>query len=207
MQNGKDRFGEKLRLVRQARENIYFAEKDRQLIERLRSRLQKVERAEGKNPKSKQKPNDRPARKNVAAPKTYLVPIDFSKGSEIALQHAVRIARENNGKLLLFHVLNENLFHSGTILPKDYVEILEKQARDGLKKMVRRARVEPSEYQSILVWGSDTGRTIADHARKLKASMIIMGSHGRTGLKRLMLGSVAERTLRYTERPVLIVKK
>jgi nucleotide-binding universal stress UspA family protein len=207
MQNGKDRFGDKLRLVRRARENIYFAERDRQLIERLRSRLRKVERAEGKNPKSKQRPNDRPARKNVAAPKTYLVPIDFSKGSEIALQHAIRIACENNGKLLLFHVLNENLFHSGTILPKDYVEILEKQARDRLHKMARTARLQPGEYRSILVWGSDTARRIVSYAKKLKASMIIMGSHGRTGLKRLMLGSVAERTLRYAECPVLIVKK
>jgi hypothetical protein len=45
-----------------------------------------------------------------------------------------------------------------------------------------------------------------DYAKEIRASMIIMGSHGRTGFRRLMLGSIAERTLRYAECPVLIVK-
>jgi nucleotide-binding universal stress UspA family protein len=231
MKNGKDRFGETMRLVRQARENIYFAEKDRQLIERLKARLRTVEKSEGNNlgrtetlkhprrgkgkpvshsyPVSSPTPRLAPAnvRKNATTLKRYLVPVDFSVGSGIALQHAVRIARENNGKLLLFHVLDENIFHPGTPLPENYVEILEKQARDRFKKMARRARLKSREYQSITVWGKDAARTIADHAKKLKASMIIMASHGRTGLKRLVLGSIAERTLRYVECPVLIVKK
>lgn len=168
--------------------------------------MQKAGRPEEKNPKSKEKLRDRATRKNMATPKRYLVPVDFSKGSEVALKHAVGIARESGGQLLLLHVLNENIFHSGTILPKGYGEILEKQARDGLDKMVTRARLEPGEYRSIVVWGTNTGRTIADHAKKLKASMIIMAGHGQTGFKRLMLGSVAERTLRYAECPVLIVK-
>ena len=203
MQNGKDRFGEKLRLVRRARENIYFAEKDRKLIERLRGGLQKAGRSEEKNPKSKEKLRDRATRKNVAVPKTYLVPVDFSKRSEIALQHARRISRENDGKLVLLHVLNENMFHPRRILPKSHTE---KRARDGLKRIAGKARLEPREYRFVVVWGRDMARTIANRAKKLHASMIIMGSHGRTGLTRLMLGSVAERTLRYAECPVLIVK-
>ena len=48
---------------------------------------------------------------------------------------------------------------------------------------------------------------IARQAKKLRVAMIVMGSHGRTGLQRLLLGSVAERTLRYTDCPVLIVKR
>jgi universal stress protein A len=202
MQDQKNRFGEKLSLVRQGRENIYFAEKNRRLIEQLRARLQKERR-----PSSKSKESNRRAPNKKIAPRIYLVPVDFSKGSEVALKHAVGIAREGGGQLLLLHVLNENIFHSGTILPKRYFAILEKQARDGLKKMARLARLQPGEYQSIHVWGRDTGLTIADYAKKLKASMIIMGSDGRTGLSRLVLGSVAERTLRYAECPVLIVKK
>jgi len=59
----------------------------------------------------------------------------------------------------------------------------------------------------MLIRGVDPGRMIADLARRSRASMIIMGSHGRTGLQRLMLGSIAERTLRYAKCPVLIVKK
>ena len=57
-----------------------------------------------------------------------------------------------------------------------------------------------------LARGADFADVIVRHAKKLRASMIIMGSHGRTGLRRLLLGSVAERTLRYAKCPVLIVK-
>ncbi len=59
----------------------------------------------------------------------------------------------------------------------------------------------------MLIRGVYPGGMIADLARRSRASMIIMGSHGRTGLQRLMLGSIAERTLRYAKCPVLIVKK
>jgi nucleotide-binding universal stress UspA family protein len=55
--------------------------------------------------------------------------------------------------------------------------------------------------------GVNPAEVIARQAKKLHASMIIMGSHGRTGLQRLLLGSVAERTLRLAGCPVLIVKK
>ncbi|OGQ54809.1 MAG: hypothetical protein A2W66_12895 [Deltaproteobacteria bacterium RIFCSPLOWO2_02_56_12] len=70
-----------------------------------------------------------------------------------------------------------------------------------------RKHLKPGQCRSMLIRGVDPGRTIADLARRSRASMIIMGSHGRTGLQRLMLGSIAERTLRYAKCPVLIVKK
>ena len=196
----KDRLGEKLTLARRARENVYFAERDRRVIERLRACLRKIEASDGKN-----KGNGRTVRKNGKISKIYLVPVDFSKRCEAALQHARRISRENDGKLVLLHVLNENMFHSRRILPKSHTE---KQARDGLKRFASRvARLEAGAYKSIVAWGPDAARTIASHAKKLRATMIIMGNHGRTGLTRLMLGSVAERTLRYAECPVLVVKK
>jgi nucleotide-binding universal stress UspA family protein len=194
----KDRFGEKLRLVRRARENVHFAEKDRRPIERPRARLRKLE---GSAPKSKG--SGRAARKSGTVSKTYLVPIDFSERCEIALQHAHRMSRENGGKLVLLHVINENMFHSRRIVPKRHTE---KLARDELKRLAARARLEPGGYKTVIAWGRDPARTIANHAKNLHASMIIMGNQGRTGLTRLMLGSVAERTLRYAECPVLVVK-
>jgi nucleotide-binding universal stress UspA family protein len=198
----KDRYGEKLKLVRRARENIYFAEKDRQLIARLRTRLQSAGRQD-----VKVKQAGSTARKTSTASKLYFVPVDFSNHSETALRHAASMARENNAKLLLAHVLDEKIFFSGAVLPADYTEILEKQARESLEKIARRARLDSVQHQFSLFWGADAARTIADQAKKLGASMIVMGSHGRTGLNRLLLGSVAERTLRYAECPVMIVKK
>jgi nucleotide-binding universal stress UspA family protein len=84
---------------------------------------------------------------------------------------------------------------------------MEMKARDEMKGIVRRVRLKQTEYQTIVGESADPACAIADQAKKSRAAMIIMGSHGRSGLQRLMLGSVAERTLRYVDCPVLIVKK
>ncbi len=141
----------------------------------------------------------------MATSKTYLVPVDFSKGSEIALKHAIKMSRENNGKLLLVHVISTTFAFPLEVGFSDIFEALEKEAREGIKKLAQRNRLK--KYRFVLISGGDTAQVIANLARKFRAHMIIMGSHGRTGLKRLMLGSVAERTLRYADCPVLIVKR
>lgn len=143
----------------------------------------------------------------MAASKTYLVPVDFSKGSELALNKAVKLARENKGKLLLVHVISTTLAFPLEVGFGDIFEAMEKDARERMKRLVRRKGLKPGQCRSVLIRGVDAALLIADLARKSRASMIIMGSHGRTGLQRLMLGSVAERTLRYAKCPVLIVKK
>jgi nucleotide-binding universal stress UspA family protein len=141
------------------------------------------------------------------ASKIYLVPVDFSKGSEVAVKHAIKTARENRGKLVLVHVISTNLVYPTEGAVFDYYGIVEKDAQNGFKKLAQLNRLRPKEYRTVLLRGGDTARMIADQAKKSRASLIIMGSHGRTGLQRFMLGSVAERTLRYAQCPVLIVKK
>lgn len=148
----------------------------------------------------------------MATKKTYLVPLDFSKASEDALDHAITLSREHKGQLLLVHVISDSALMmpghdaGAAAVLMDYYRVAEREAQQGLKKLVQRKRLKPGQFRSILIRGGDPARGIADQARKSRASMIIMGSHGRTGLKRLMLGSVAERTLRYARCPVLIVK-
>ena len=143
----------------------------------------------------------------MPASKTYLVPVDFSKGSEFALNHAIKLAGASKGKLLLVHVLSMTFAFPMEVDFSDIFDILEKDAREKMRKLVQRKHLKPGQCRSMLIRGVDPGRTIADLARRSRASMIIMGSHGRTGLQRLMLGSIAERTLRYAKCPVLIVKK
>jgi len=143
----------------------------------------------------------------MAASKTYLVPVDFSKGSEIALDQAIKMAHENRGKLLLVHVISAAFAFPLEAGFEDIFDILEKNARESMKKLIQRKRLKPGQYRSVLITGLDAAQVIAVQAKKHRASMIVMGSHGRTGLRRFMLGSVAERTLRYAECPVLIVKK
>ena len=143
----------------------------------------------------------------MAMSKTYLVPVDFSKGSEAALKHAVQLAREKKAKLLLLHVISATFAFPLEAGFADIFEALDADARAGLKKLVRRHGLKSGSYRAILVRGVEVARVIADQAKRSRASMIVMGSHGRTGLERFMLGSVAERTLRYAACPVLIVKK
>jgi len=143
----------------------------------------------------------------MGASKTFLVPVDFSKGSEIALKHAIRMARESGGRLLLIHVISVTFAFPLEVGFTDLVESVEKEAREGFNRLARRMRLKSGEYRSIIVRGNDTAQAIAAMAKKAKASMIVMASHGRAGLKRLILGSVAERSLRYAECPVLIVKR
>jgi nucleotide-binding universal stress UspA family protein len=143
----------------------------------------------------------------MAGIKTYLVPVDFSKGSEAALDQAVKMAKENRAKLLLVHVISTAFTYPLEAGYADIFDILEKSARESMAKLVRRKRLQPRRCRSLVIPGLNPADTIAALARKSRAAMIIMGSHGRTGLQRLMLGSVAERTLRYAQCPVLIVKK
>jgi nucleotide-binding universal stress UspA family protein len=143
----------------------------------------------------------------MAASKTYLVPVDFSKSSEIALNQAIKMARENRGKLLLVHVISATFAFPLKAGFSDIFETLEKNARKSMKKLLQRKRLKPTRDRSIFITGLDPAQAIVSQAKKSRASMIIMGSHGRTGLQKFLLGSVAERTLRYAHCPVLIVKK
>jgi universal stress protein A len=137
--------------------------------------------------------------------KTYLVPIDFSKYSEAALGHALQLARTMKGELLLVHVIIEP--NVPVPLRHSYEEILEKGTKVEMEKLIRRCSLRTGEYRVMILWGRDPASLLTQQARKSRASMIIMGSHGRTGLKHLLLGSVAEKTLRYAPCPVLVVKK
>lgn len=139
--------------------------------------------------------------------KRYVVPVDFSKGSEAAVKHAAALARENRGKLLLVHVIPEALIYPAEGAFFDYVAAAEKEAREKMRRLTKRLRLKPRQYRALFFSGGDTARVIANQARRCRAAMIVMGSHGRTGLQRLMIGSVAERTIRYADCPVLIVKK
>jgi nucleotide-binding universal stress UspA family protein len=141
------------------------------------------------------------------ASKTYLVPVDFSKGSEAALDSAIRIAKEHGGKLLLLHVISTAYTFPLEAGFPDIFETLEKNARESMSELIRRKRLKPRQCRSMLIAGVNPADVIAAVAKKSRAAMIVMGSHGKTGFQRFMLGSVAERTLRYAHCPVLIVKK
>jgi nucleotide-binding universal stress UspA family protein len=143
----------------------------------------------------------------MATANTYLVPLDFSRGSLRAFDYALSLARERNGKLVALHVAPAEMIYPPTGGRFDFYALLERDARENFSRLAKRKKLKPEECRFIVARGTDFAEVIARQAKKLRVAMIVMGSHGRTGLQRLLLGSVAERTLRYADCPVLIVKK
>jgi nucleotide-binding universal stress UspA family protein len=135
--------------------------------------------------------------------KRILVATDGSKQSGAAVSHAINLAGSYGGELIFLSVVDVNdelygeapgLFEELVRKAKLYVENAAEQAeKEGI----------PS---SALVREAEVYRSIVDLAEEKNINTIIMGSHGRTGLKRLLMGSVTERVIGYAKCPVLVVK-
>lgn len=143
----------------------------------------------------------------MARQNSYLVAVDFSRGGDKAFDYGLKLARERRSKLIALHVVPAEIIYPPTGGRFDFYGLMERDAREQFKKLAARKGLKPGECQLVLARGADFADIIARQAKKLRARMIIMGSHGRTGLRRFLLGSVAERTLRYADCPVLVVKK
>ena len=149
----------------------------------------------------------------MAARKSYLVAVDFSKTAEFALDHALKLSRENKAALILLHIIdNRSVVFGvpGRVTPGFYIHAktaAAEEAKAKLRGLLKKKKLGPKVCRALLVRHADPALAISKQANKLKVSMIIMGSRGRTGIKHLVLGSVAERILHYAHCPVLIVKK
>ena len=142
----------------------------------------------------------------MAKKETYLVPIDFSRGADKAFDYALKLTRERQAVLYALHVVPAELIYPPTGGRFDFYRLTERDARTNFAKLTKRKGVKPRECELVVARGTDFADIIVRQAKRLGVSMIVMGSHGRTGLGRFLLGSVAERTLRYASCPVLIVK-
>jgi nucleotide-binding universal stress UspA family protein len=134
--------------------------------------------------------------------KTILVPTDFSPMAEHALAEASSLAAEHGGSLVILHVEKTPRTHNG----ESHADLAEYV--DELRKAL--AAVLPTEpdvsYRHKLLFG-DPAEGILQTADEVDADLIVMGTHGRTGLNRLMMGSVAEVVVRRADCPVLTVKE
>jgi nucleotide-binding universal stress UspA family protein len=117
------------------------------------------------------------------------------------------LARENTSQVVALHVIPAEMIYPPTGGRFDFYALLEREARENFRKLSQRKKLKPAQCRFVVARGTNFAEVIVQEAKKLRATMIVMGSHGRTGLQRLLLGSVAERTLRYAACPVLIVKK
>ena len=136
-----------------------------------------------------------------------LVPIDFSEYSDHALDYAITFASKLQARLTLLHVI-ESLPVSGVdavTLPPDYLLELEVGANRHMRSYLARVTTARLTGDVAVVHGTPF-RVITEVAKERQADLIIMGTHGRTGLRHLWLGSVAERVVRLAPCPVLVVR-
>jgi len=140
-----------------------------------------------------------------------LLATDFSSGAEAALTEALALRRSCGGSLTLLHVFELPLAYGELAsMPAHLLDDLEQRSLAQMHALVAFARktAEPTEAASIsgFVVRGDPMRAIVDYARDGRFDLIVVGTHGRSGLARFLVGSVAERVVRTAECAVLSVR-
>jgi len=145
--------------------------------------------------------------------KNILVPLDGSHTSARGLDEAIQLAKNQNASLYLLHIVDDHaLLQSGFAAEGTYVDGLLQALRDNGEKILTEAEAKARKHhirsKSILIesFGSQISDFIVKQARKWKADLIVLGTHGRRGVRRLVMGSDAEGVIRATTVPVLLVR-
>ncbi len=140
--------------------------------------------------------------------KTILVPTDFSDHSKHATNTAIGLAKTLGASIHLVHVLHYPVL-VGAVGQVAFPQDLWTQVRDGAARKLEKASQSVSvagiAVETHLTEGANA-QAVVELAKKIKADLIVMGTRGLSGLKHVMLGSVAERTVRLAPCPVMTVK-
>lgn len=140
-----------------------------------------------------------------------LVPVDGSATGARGLREAIALARDQGAKLRLVHVVDEATILGGAEAGVDLEPLVEALVKVG-RAVIERARraaaklgveAETAIYESV---AGPAAQSILREATKWRADLIVMGTHGRRGIRRLVLGSDAEQVVRLAKVPVLLVR-
>jgi nucleotide-binding universal stress UspA family protein len=134
---------------------------------------------------------------------------DFSEASELAFQYAILQAKQFNAKLLVFHVINELEFPIHGIFPDHYVEDHKKELATAADRMMKEFCARNCKDFEVCECVIETGipfKKIIKKAETEDVSLIVIGTHGRTGLEHVVVGSTAEKVVRHSCCPVLTVR-
>jgi nucleotide-binding universal stress UspA family protein len=140
--------------------------------------------------------------------KKILCPIDHSDCSKEALKYAVSFAMKDEAKLLLLHIIDIRSFNEGldamsTQIPnEETLEQLRVKLLDCIPEEIR----DDLDVEAIVIQGIPFAEIIST-AKEKEIDMIVIGSHGRTGISHMMLGSVSEKVVRKAPCPVLTVRQ
>jgi nucleotide-binding universal stress UspA family protein len=129
--------------------------------------------------------------------KTILVPTDGSEFAERAENIAISMASKYSAKIVGVYVMDEKLIYP--------YEVLEDEGKSILKKLSEKAKKENVVVDEIIVFG-DPRKDIITISKRMNSDIIVIGTHGKKGLEKLLMGSVAENILKSVDIPVLLVK-
>ena len=139
--------------------------------------------------------------------KKILCPTDFSEPSKRAVEYALAMGKSFGGKIIFVHVvepvINSAIMGHAITMAAQLEDDLESQAKTHLKELAEKQGYDNYETQVLRGKGSIE---ILDIAKKLDVDLIILGTHGRSGISHFLIGSTAEKIVRSATCPVLTVK-
>jgi nucleotide-binding universal stress UspA family protein len=140
-----------------------------------------------------------------------LVPVDGSPTSNLGLKEAIKLAQAQGSRLCLFHVVNEMVLigdMQGAAYVGDLIGALEQAGKAILATAEQQCRKQnvPFESSSVATVGGSVAELIVKQAKKWKADLIVLGTHGRRGITHMVMGSDAEGVVREAPVPVLLVR-
>ncbi|AVH50482.1 MULTISPECIES: universal stress protein [Acinetobacter] len=140
-----------------------------------------------------------------------LVPVDGSETSFAAVAKAAELAKAFGSKITVVQVLTLDPYIAAEYITANQTNDLIERARASIVKTLEEAKQKFTEQgveaETKLLEGQVIAREITNAAKDLNADLIVIGSHGRTGLKKLFLGSVAQSILSEGTTPVLVVRQ
>jgi nucleotide-binding universal stress UspA family protein len=137
-----------------------------------------------------------------------LVPLDFSEAAESVLEWAVHLAAEHGSRIVLFHAYHlpvEFQQLEGAYLPPDFWANVKAEAAETLGRYAEDVRGRGVEVETVVTEGY-AATAIIEEVENQSADLVVIGTHGLSGLKHLLLGSIAERVVQKAPCPVLTVK-
>jgi nucleotide-binding universal stress UspA family protein len=143
--------------------------------------------------------------------RSILAPTDFSQHAQGAVRYACGLAERLGATLHLLHVLPDVIVPVGpdpslvTSVPPEYYTETEGQSREALGRVVQPDWPQPAGVVVEVRWG-DPVDAVAAYARDRGVDLLVLSTHGRTGLSHALMGSVAERILREAPCPVLTIR-
>lgn len=139
-----------------------------------------------------------------------MVAVDGSDTAERGLKEAVNLAKDQKAQLAIVHVIDLVVVYGAGQFPGAYIEATREFAQETIaraRKLAAEAGIVPEVLSpEIVTGGYHVADTIAQVASEWKADLLVVGTHGRRGVSRLLLGSVAERIVRVAPCPLLLVR-